>query len=200
MRSVFSIGLAAAALALSASGASAHVGFGATHSFSQGLMHPFIGLDHILAMVAVGVFAAQLGGRALWLVPASFVLMMVVGGSLGMAQIEVPYVEAVIATSVIVLGLAIALNASMPTAAAMALAGFFAIFHGQAHGAEMPIDAMSALYASGFVLGTAMLHLGGIGFGVSLRSLAESGAALRLSRVAGSLMAVAGIGILSGWA
>jgi urease accessory protein len=107
----------------------------------HGFEHPISGLDHILAMVMVGVFAWQLGGRALWLVPMSFVLMMAAGGALGVAGIDVPFVEVGIAFSVIVLSMGVALGIKTPVAAAMAVVGLFAIFHGHAHGAEMPEDA-----------------------------------------------------------
>ena len=114
-------------------------------------MHPLGGLDHVLAMVAVGLYAALLGGRALWLVPGTFVAVMALGGALGMAGYALPYTEIGIALSVIVLGLAVALRISLPTLAAMALAGLFAIFHGHAHGAEMPQDLSGYEYAAGFL-------------------------------------------------
>ena len=123
-------------------------------------MHPVGGLDHVLAMVAVGLYAGTLGGRAMWLVPASFVGVMAIGSALGMAGVTVPYTEIGIALSVVVLGLAAALRLGIPTLAAMGLARLFAIFHGSAHGAEMPPDLSGYAYAAGFMLATALLHAG----------------------------------------
>ena len=128
-------------LAAMASAAEAHVGAGSISGFINGLTHPLGGLDHILAMVAVGLFAAHLGGRALWLVPASFVTMMAVGGAAGMAGVDLPFVEAGIGLSVLALGAIVALRWNAPVSAAMTIAGFFAVFHGHAHGAEMPAGA-----------------------------------------------------------
>ena len=123
---------------LSATAAQAHTGVGATTGFTHGFLHPVSGLDHVLVMVAVGLFAVHLGGRALWLVPLSFVSMMVVGGIVGMAGFGLPFVEIGIALSVIVLGAAVAFSLHLPTVAAMGLVGLFAISHGHAHGMEMP--------------------------------------------------------------
>jgi urease accessory protein len=123
--------------------------------------------------------------------------MMVVGGALGMAGVELPFVELGIALSVIVLGAAVAMGLHLPTAAAMALIGLFAIFHGQAHGAEMPEYASGLAYAAGFVVATAMLHACGIGLGL-LRGNVEKTRGTRISRVAGGAMAVAGVAILAG--
>ena len=158
---------AAAAALLALSGAAlAHTGAGAASSFAHGFVHPIGGLDHVLAMVAVGLYAALLGGRALWLVPATFVGVMAIGGALGHGGLALPYAEIGIALSVIVLGLAVALRISLPTLAAMALAGLFAIFHGHAHGAEMPQTISGHDYAAGFMLATALLHGVGIALGV----------------------------------
>jgi urease accessory protein len=175
--------------------ASAHTGVGDAHGFVHGFMHPVGGLDHVLAMVAVGLYAALLGGRALWLVPASFVGVMAIGGALGIAGINVPYVEIGIALSIVVLGLAVALRLSVPTLAAMGLVGFFAIFHGHAHGAEMPQDASGYAYAAGFMLATALLHAAGVSLGLIAGRLTALGGA-RLTQAAGGAMALAGIVIL----
>ncbi len=145
-------------LASMAGVAEAHTGVGSTIGFTHGFMHPLSGIDHMLAMVAVGLFAARLGGSALWLVPSAFVAMMAVGGFLGISGVELPFVEIGIAASVIVLGAAVALDFNLPTAAAMALVGFFALFHGHAHGAEMPETANGLTYGIGFMLATALLH------------------------------------------
>lgn len=187
--------LALAAL-LTPSLALAHTGVGDTHGFVHGFAHPLGGLDHMLAMVAVGLFAAHLGGRALWLVPASFVGVMALGGAVGMAGIEIPFVEAGIALSVIVLGAAVALQVALPTIAAMALVGFFAIFHGHAHGAELPQGASGLGYAAGFLIATALLHAAGISLGLAIGRLGARG--LRTAQLGGTAMALAGAGILTG--
>ncbi|MCK0196073.1 HupE/UreJ family protein [Ancylobacter sp. 6x-1] len=184
--------------ALSPSLAFAHTGVGDTHGFVHGFLHPIGGIDHILAMVAVGIFAANLGGRALWAVPAAFVTLMAVGGALGMSGIEVPFVEIGIAASVIALGAAVALDwKEWPLGLAMAMVGFFAIFHGHAHGAEMPPDASGAGYAAGFMLATALLHLAGIGIGIAIGRIGENRAP-HLTRIVGAFVAVAGVGLLTG--
>jgi urease accessory protein len=169
----------------------AHPGHGDALGFAHGFLHPIGGLDHVLAMVAVGLFAANLGGRALWAVPASFMALMAAGGLLGMAGVGLPYVEAGIALSVLVLGAVVALGARWPVGAAMALVGMFAIFHGHAHGAEMPADASGAAYAAGFVAATGLLHLAGIGIGLAVRSGA-------VRRLGGAAVALAGVGLLTG--
>jgi urease accessory protein len=175
----------------------AHTGHGDAGGFAHGFTHPLGGLDHVLAMAAVGLFAAHLGGRALWLVPATFVTVMALGGALGMAGVALPFVETVIALSVVVFGLAVALRISVPTLAAMALVGVFAIFHGHAHGAEMPQDASGAAYALGFLLATALLHGAGIAAGLPVAGLGTL-AGRRAVQVAGGAMALVGVGILVG--
>ncbi len=187
----------AAAATLLPTAAWAHPGHDAGVGFVQGFVHPVTGLDHVLAMVAVGLFAAQLGGRALWAVPLSFVSVMAVGGGLGMAGIAVPFVEVGIAVSVIVLGLAVALQWKAPVAAATSLVGLFAVFHGYAHGAEMPVDASGLEYGLGFVMATMILHMLGIGLAFSIVRFGQV-AAPRTIRIGGAVMAVAGVGILSG--
>ena len=148
----------------------AHAGpAGHTHDLVSGFAHPIGGLDHLLAMVAVGMLAAQLGGRALWLVPASFVAMMAAAGFAGMAGVHLPLAEAGIVLSIIVLGAVVALRLTMPVAAAMALVAFFAIFHGYAHGLETPETASGLLYGLGFLAATALLHGLGITIGLALR-------------------------------
>jgi urease accessory protein len=177
--------------------AHAHTGVGDTAGLVHGFMHPIGGLDHVLAMVAVGMFASIIGGRALWLVPASFVAMMAAGGILGMEGVNVPLVEIGIAASVIVLGLAVALRWTPPTAAAAGVVSVFAIFHGQAHGAEMPLDASGLHYAIGFMAATALLHIVGLGLGLGIgRISTNSKAAMRFG---GGAMAVAGVGLLVGY-
>jgi urease accessory protein len=156
-----------AALLASSSAAFAHPGHGDTAGFAHGFMHPLGGLDHVLAMVAVGLLAAHLGGRALWLVPSAFMAAMAAAGALGMAGVAIPYAEAGIMLSIVVLGLVAILRIGMPVSVAMALAGFFAIFHGYAHGAEMPAGASGLTYAAGFLAATALLHAAGIAIGLA---------------------------------
>jgi len=194
MKSVTRIA-AIAAFVLVPGVALAHPGHGDA-GFTHGFAHPLSGLDHVLAMLAVGLYAALLGGRALWLVPASFVAMMAVGGALGMAGIALPYTEAAIALSVIVLGLAVALRVSLPTLVAMALVGTFAVFHGHAHGAEMPQAASGYAFAAGFVLATALLHGVGIALGLAAAKLADHGG-WRAAQLAGGAMALAGVALLT---
>lgn len=188
----------AALITLIPTAAFAHVGQGGSDGLVSGFVHPLGGLDHVLAMVAVGVFAAVLGGRALWLVPASFVGMMLAGFGLGANGVALPMVELGIALSSIVIGGAAALGRPMPVAAAMALVGTFAVFHGHAHGAEMPANALGFEYAAGFLLATAALHLAGIGaaMGVS-RLVGRYGRTA--AQVAGGVFALGGIGVLAGW-
>jgi urease accessory protein len=190
--------LALASLAaLVPSVAFAHTGVGSAAGFVHGFAHPITGLDHVLAMVMVGVFAFQLGGRALWLVPATFVGVMALGGVLGVAGIGVPFVEAGIALSVIVLGAVVACRVQAPTALAMAVVGLFAVFHGHAHGTEMPETAAGAAYGLGFLLATSLLHAAGIGLGFLLGCAAERKGAF-VTRAAGAAAAVAGVAILAG--
>ena len=168
-----------------------------TSGFAHGFAHPISGLDHVLAMVMVGLFAYQLGGRALWIVPLAFVSAMSVGGALGVAGIGVPFIEIGIALSVIVLGALVASNARTPVIAAVAVVGFFAIFHGYAHGAEMPANAAALTYAIAFLIATALLHLTGAALGLGIDKAGQrTGSAF--VRVAGAFGLVAGLGIFTG--
>jgi urease accessory protein len=189
----------AAALSLVPTAALAHSGVGHVHGFAQGFLHPLGGVDHVLAMVTVGVFAWQLSGRALWLVPATFVLAMAAGGALGFAGVELPLVEFGIAASVVVLGAIVALKVRTPLAVAMGVVGAFAVFHGHAHGTEMPPDALGAAYAAGFLLATALLHAGGIALGFGIGRIGDIQGRL-VYRVGGGLVALAGVAILVHWA
>lgn len=173
----------------------AHTGVGHTAGFVHGFGHPITGLDHVLAMVAVGLLAARLGGKALWLVPLSFMGMMAVGGLLGFAGASVPLVELGIGVSVLILGGLVAADVRMPTALAMGLVAFFAIFHGYAHGAEVPADAGGSAYIAGFITATGLLHLAGIAIGLAAGRLLSSNLA---SRVAGAAIAVTGVALLAG--
>ena len=197
MRTALKLGALTLAGALLPTAALAHTGIGGASGFALGFWHPIGGLDHVLAMVAVGAFAVRLGGRAVWLVPAAFVAMMAVGGFAGLEGIQLPFVEAAIALSVVVLGLTVAFQWKLPVAAASALVGLFAIFHGHAHGSEMPVDASGVGYAMGFMLATASLHVAGIGLGLAVGRV---GARSRLTlQASGSTMALAGVALLSGY-
>jgi len=148
-----------------AGAAFAHSGAG-SNGFSAGFYHPVLGYDHLLAMVSVGVLSAQMGGRAVWTVPATFVTVMAAGGLVGLAGIALPIVETGIILSVIVLGGAIAAERRISANLAHFFVGLFALFHGHAHGSEMPVLASPALYAAGFILSTAILHLTGVALGL----------------------------------
>ncbi len=167
----------------------AHAGHAAAFSFSSGLLHPFGGLDHVLAMIAVGLLAAQLGGRALWLVPGTFVMVMALAAVAGISGLPLPGTEYGILLSIVAISLPVALALGMPIALAMALVGVFAIFHGHAHGAELPAEAAAAPYIAGFALATALIHAVGISFGLALGRLAMGRPALR---IAGGAVALAG--------
>ena len=181
--------------AASAAPALAHTGIGAhSHGFLAGFLHPLMGLDHMLAMLGIGIWAAQLGKRAVWLVPTAFVAVMAGGAMLAIAGAPLPMVEFGIAGSVLVIGALIACGARMPVALAMSLAGVFALFHGHAHGTELPGFAHPAAYAAGFVAATALLHGAGIGITHLVRAQA-----IRLPfRVGGAMMAAIGGGLLLG--
>ena len=183
--------LATVAAALAPSAALAHTGAEHALSFGSGFAHPFTGVDHMLAMVAVGLWAGLNSGRALWAWPAAFVGLMLVGGALGMLGVDLPMVEAGILASVVVLGLLVLAAAQWPVVIGAALVGVFALLHGHAHGAELPIGAAAVTYAAGFALGTAILHVAGLG----LAHVASDGASRRLVRGAGALIAVGGVAL-----
>jgi urease accessory protein len=172
----------------------AHPGHEGDHDFgwdfSAGLAHPLSGWDHLLAMLAVGLWAAQLGGRARWLVPASFVALMTAGAALGHAGWQIAGTEQAIAASVLVLGLLVAGAVRLPVIAGMLLVGAFALFHGVAHGAEMPATAAGLSYGAGFVAMTALLHAAGLGAGALAARRASTD---RLARIAGGAIACAAV-------
>lgn len=184
------------AVVLAPSMALAHAGHGYTSGLMHGFTHPITGIDHILAMVAVGVLAAQLGGRDLWLLPLSFAGVMTIAGISGMAGIQLPFSEFGIAVSVVVLGLAVTFPRTLPALGSLALVGLFGMFHGYVHGAAMPSGASGATYAMGFLGATALLIGLGIVFGLMVGSAREE-LGLRVVRAAGSAIALCGIAILS---
>jgi urease accessory protein len=169
--------------------AHAHTEEGAVGGLLSGLSHPLFGFDHLLAMLAVGIWGAQMGGRLVWVLPMVFPLVMAVGGLLGIAGISLPAVEVGIALSVLALGLAIAGALRPPEIAAVLLIAVFAVFHGHAHGAELPAAADPVAYAVGFVVATGLIHLAGIALGLTIGRMFEG----RLSRGLGGLIAAAGV-------
>jgi urease accessory protein len=182
-------GVATAVLVLVSGMTFAHSGHEDVSSFMSGLSHPLGGLDHLLAMLAIGLWAFSLGGRALWVVPAAFVLAMLAGGSLAVAGFNVPFVEQGILLSVIVLGTLVFGVKRLPISACVMIAGGFALFHGAAHGSEMPINANGVQYALGFILATAGLHTLGLGLGQLMTHFASP----LMIRISGSMIAVAGL-------
>lgn len=189
--------LASLVLAASALPAFAHLDPGEHGSFAAGFSHPLFGLDHILAMVAVGLWAALLGGRSIWLVPTAFVGTMLVGFMAAMAGIGLPFVEPVIAASVVVIGILAMIALQVPTPVGMAMVGFFAFFHGYAHGGELG-EAGAWPFSIGFAIATALLHAAGVALGLGI-SVAIGGVAGRtVTRVAGGLTALAGLWLFAG--
>lgn len=172
----------------------AHPGHDGAGGLAHGFVHPLTGIDHVLAMIAVGVLAAQYGGRALWLVPMSFLVAMAAAGVIGMAGIPVQIAEAGIGLSVVVLGLMIAFQIKPPTLVAMGVVGLFALFHGYAHGSEMPGGLAGLSFAAGLLGAMALLLGAGVGLGLLLqwRTLSR-----RLIQAGGGAMALVGIAVLA---
>lgn len=167
---------------------------GVSGGFMSGLTHPIGGLDHVTAMVAVGLWGFFLGRPALWILPVVFPLVMAFGGVLGLMGVPVPMIEPGIAVSSIVLGLLIAMAVKAPLWVAAVIVGAFAIFHGYAHGAELPSAASPLAYSLGFVISTGLLHLAGIAFG----ELGRFSWGKYVVRAGGGLIALAGVGFLTG--
>jgi urease accessory protein len=165
---------------------------GQAQGFVTGLKHPISGLDHVLAMIAVGLWGAQLGAPAVWLLPVTFPMVMAFGGFLGLVGIPLPGVELGIAFSALLLGVMVAREARPPLLAAAALVGFFAVFHGHAHGTELPPGQSGLMYSIGFVTATGCLH--GIGIAIGLVHKWPVGKAAL--RVAGAAVALAGVAFL----
>jgi urease accessory protein len=175
----------------SSSSALAHTGTEHALSFAAGFWHPLTGLDHMLAMVAVGLWAGLNGGRALWAWPVAFVCMMLLGGALGFSGVALPMVEAGILASVVILGLLVLAAVRLPTAAGALLIAAFALLHGHAHGAELPGSAAAVTYMAGFAIATALLHALGIGM---VRLAGTNGGRIAV-RGTGALVAIAGIAL-----
>lgn len=191
------IGIACSLLTFVPSIAHAHTGAGMATGLAHGFAHPLTGVDHLLAMVAVGILAAQLGGRSLWTLPTTFVGVMIGGFLLAASGVALPGVELAIMASVIVLGALVARARAMPIIAAVAMVGTFALFHGHAHGAEMPGAAHAATYLAGFAIATALLHGAGVALTLALRTHVSARHAL-VERLAGAAIALVGIGLLLG--
>jgi urease accessory protein len=186
--------LLALLLLLAAAPVWAHEQSGQAAGFLTGLKHPVSGLDHVLAMISVGLWGAQLGNPAVWLLPVVFPVVMAFGGFLGLMGVPLPGTEVGIAISAILLGLMVALEARPPLWVAAGLVGFFGVFHGYAHGTELPAGENALLYSVGFVIATGCLHGVGIGLGVTHRWNAGRIAL----RVAGAAVALAGVYFLWG--
>ena len=172
----------------------AHVGSGEAGGFITGIQHPVSGLDHVIAMIAVGLWGAQLGPPAVWILPVVFPMMMAMGGTLGLMGFPVPGVEVGIAISAIVLGFMVLSEAKLKIQLAMVIVAFFAIFHGHAHGTELPAGQSGLLYSIGFVAATGCLHGAGIGIGLIHRWPVGK----LVLRGAGSLVCAAGVYFLVG--
>lgn len=183
------IPLALAALAVTTAPAFAHLNPEEHGSFMAGVSHPLFGLDHILVMVAVGLWAAQIGGKALWGVPAAFVATMAIGFGLALAGVDLPFIEPAILASVVALGLLVAMAVKLDTAASAAIVAVFALFHGHAHGGELG-SAGALEFGAGFVVATALLHVAGIGLGLGIARLSGGGVA---ARILGAVTALAGL-------
>jgi urease accessory protein len=174
------------------SAAFAHTGHGVS-GLAAGLAHPFLGLDHLLAMIAVGLWAAQGSGQRVWLLPAAFMAMLAAGGALAMLwQQTLPLIETAIALSVLALGMLIALTLKFSTAACMAITALFGLLHGYAHGLELPGSAAPAAYTLGFLIATAALHMAGLAAGVVTRERH-----VLFAKIAGGFIAMSGASLLT---
>lgn len=180
-----------------ASPAFAHLDPAAHGSLSAGFSHPLTGADHLLAMVAVGLWASLIGGRALWAVPAAFVAAMSAGFLAALGGLGLPFVEPAIAASVVVIGLLALVALQVPTAVGMAVVGFFALFHGYAHGLELG-GASSLGFMAGFVAATALLHGAGVALGLGISAVGGGRAGRIAARLAGGLTALGGLWLVAG--
>ncbi len=187
--SIFGFRILVCCILFAPASAYAHIQQGEAVGFLSGFHHPISGLDHVLAMVAVGLWGAQLGAPAVWLLPVAFPMVMAVGGMLGLMGVPLPGIEYGIAASAILLGVAVLFELRPPLALAAMLVGVFAIFHGHAHGTELPPGQNALLYSMGFVIATGCLHAAGIGIGTLHRWTWGQ----RLLRFAGGMVMIGGI-------
>jgi len=184
------------ALLALAQGAHAHAGAdNLAGGFASGFVHPILGWDHVVAMVAVGLWGAFMGERAVWTLPVVFPAVMALGGVLGLLGVPVPLVEEGIAASAIVIGAMVALGSRPPLWLAAVVVGAFAIFHGYAHGTELPDATNPLMYTAGFMVATGLLHLGGIVLGMAVRW--PQG--VKVVRGCGVVISAIGVGFLTGW-
>jgi urease accessory protein len=168
--------------------AHAHMGVGVASGWVHGVLHPFLGLDHLCAMLAVGLWAKQMGGRAVWCVPLTFVCVMALGGFLGITAIPLPFIEGGILLSLLVLGFLVAAAIQLPLFVCAVIVALFALFHGYAHGAEMPQSTSGLTYALGFMLSTVALHAAGITMATGLARIGRP----QWLRLIGALIAMLG--------
>jgi urease accessory protein len=192
LRALASVSLGWLLVLANASTAYAHVGQGQAKGLLNGLRHPISGADHVLAMIAVGLWGAQLGKPAIWLLPVTFPMVMAFGGFLGLVGIPLPGIEVGIALSALLLGTMVAREVKPPMWAAAALVGFFAIFHGHAHGTELPAGQNGLTYSIGFVIATGCLH----GVGIAIGEVRRLRGGRTLLRAAGAAVALAGVWFL----
>ncbi|MDW6002024.1 HupE/UreJ family protein [Vibrio mangrovi] len=167
----------------------AHPGHWGNHGFESGILHPLTGVDHLSVMISVGVLAALFGGRSRWQMPLSFIALMIVGGILGVSGLIVPGVELCIAFSVVAMGVLLWRSVQISHQWVVALVMIFAVFHGMAHGEEMPLNTQALEYFSGFVISTSLLHMTGMAIGVTVLRLSVSG---RLVKLLGAVVALLG--------
>ena len=186
------ISYAAAFLGAATAPAFAHLDPAEHGSFMAGISHPLTGIDHILAMVAVGLWASQIGGRALYAVPAAFVATMALGFALAVSGVALPFVEPAVLASVIGLGLLVAMAVRLPVSASAAVVGVFALFHGHAHGGELG-GAGAVSFGLGFLVSTAALHAAGLGLGITLGRFSAP-----LTRILGAATAIGGAALMLG--
>ncbi|GAA2838105.1 urease accessory protein [Aminobacter aminovorans] len=191
------LAVALSLMSLSVAPAFAHLNPDEHGSLLAGVSHPLFGMDHILAMVAVGLWAALLGGRALWLVPAAFVGTMALGFGAAIAGAPLPFVEPFILASVVVIGLLAAIALKVPTWAGMLMVGVFACFHGHAHGGELG-SAGALSFGIGFALSTALLHAAGVGLGLGIGRAFGSDTGRLVTRIAGAATALGGLWLALG--
>lgn len=175
--------------------AQAHIGIGSTTGFVDGMVHPLSGLDHICAMFGVGLWASQRGGRSIWVLPLAFVLVMTIGGLLGMVHVFIPFIEPGIVASVLVIGLLVSTAIRLPLFASTCVVALFALFHGHAHGTEMPIAAAGVWYGIGFLSSTLVLLAFGVGLGLTGRKLH----APWIFRTAGTAIVTCGLGLCAAY-
>jgi urease accessory protein len=192
-RNLIASGLALLLISCMATPALAHPGH-IGHEFVDGWQHPLTGIDHLLAMVAVGLLAIRIGGKAIWLLPATFMASMLLGGVVAAFSLPVPGVEYAIMASVLAFGLLVASTSIVPLWIGVGVVALFAVFHGHAHATEMVQGGSMAAYASGFLLATALLHLTGVAGGLALSRLPNSGAI----RAVGGMISAMGLLLLCG--